>query len=315
MATDANGCTAKGNTSLTEPAYIGWDKIGNVVDSSAFIGSTNNAALVFKTNNVERMKIDGGGNIGVGTATPTERMDVNGNINVGGSLKFGGDGEFRYFTSSGGTPATLTFGTHIAPPINPSWMTCYTPTVPILSVMSNQGVFQSIGAMSGSTVLKEMMMGHDGTNGVIESFGDNLLLNAYCNGLVGVGTATPASLIDVHGTAHVNSTLTVSSETYIAGKTGIGTTTPSAKLEVQNDITATGGTRTFCLTNLSTGGAPHNTVIMEPKLQGYDYNSITQPNDAGIFWTDEGGPAGSNNFTGGAGFVIAPWGEVIIHQE
>jgi hypothetical protein len=42
--------------------------------------------LVFGTNNAERIRIDGFGNVGIGTKTPTAALDVNGSINVSGNI-------------------------------------------------------------------------------------------------------------------------------------------------------------------------------------------------------------------------------------
>lgn len=44
--------------------------------------STNNA-LLLQTNNTERMRITSGGNVGIGTTSPTQKLDVGGNIKGG----------------------------------------------------------------------------------------------------------------------------------------------------------------------------------------------------------------------------------------
>jgi len=52
----------------------------------------------------ERMRINSSGNVGIGTATPTQKLDVNGSVNIGGSLAIGSIGSTtdnnRVLTSS-----------------------------------------------------------------------------------------------------------------------------------------------------------------------------------------------------------------------
>jgi len=61
-----------------------WSLTGNSGTNSStnFIGTKNNQALVSRTNNSERMRIQGTGNTGIGTNSPVQRLDVNGNINI-----------------------------------------------------------------------------------------------------------------------------------------------------------------------------------------------------------------------------------------
>src|SRR6476469_1558896 len=50
--------------------------------STHFVGTTDNIPLAFRTNNAVRMRINGDGNIGIGTTAPVQKLDVNGNINI-----------------------------------------------------------------------------------------------------------------------------------------------------------------------------------------------------------------------------------------
>ena len=52
-------------------------------EGTHFMGTTDSSGLVFKTNNLERIRISGNGNIGIGTATP----DVNYLLSVSGKIK------------------------------------------------------------------------------------------------------------------------------------------------------------------------------------------------------------------------------------
>lgn len=51
-----------------------------------FLGTTDNQSLVFRTNNAERVRILNTGNVGIGTTTPIQNLDVNGRINVGNGV-------------------------------------------------------------------------------------------------------------------------------------------------------------------------------------------------------------------------------------
>jgi hypothetical protein len=90
-----------------------WLTLGNAGTNPTthFVGTTDNVALVFRTNNTEKMRITAGGNVGIGTTTPGEKVEINGrllldfaatpiirlrtNVNAGGSTK--GITEHRIF--------------------------------------------------------------------------------------------------------------------------------------------------------------------------------------------------------------------------
>ncbi|NQT77032.1 MAG: hypothetical protein HQ565_04910 [Bacteroidetes bacterium] len=53
---------------------------GEATGADRTLGNTDNFALGLKTNNATRLLIANNGNIGIGTTTPTEKLEVNGNI-------------------------------------------------------------------------------------------------------------------------------------------------------------------------------------------------------------------------------------------
>src|SRR6185503_4132148 len=61
----------------------------------AFVANTNTGvfnpvsnALAFATAGIERLRVSTNGNVGIGTNTPSAKLDVAGNVSVGGLLAF-----------------------------------------------------------------------------------------------------------------------------------------------------------------------------------------------------------------------------------
>jgi hypothetical protein len=67
-------------------AQTSWNTNGNAGSFSNFIGTTNNFPFLFRTNNVERMRIQPNGFVGIGVANPLQRLDIFGNLRVRGNI-------------------------------------------------------------------------------------------------------------------------------------------------------------------------------------------------------------------------------------
>ncbi len=63
-------------------ASSNWSLNGNSGTDSTlnFIGTVDGKPLVMKTNNTERLRINSNGNVGIGTATPTAKLNVDGTV-------------------------------------------------------------------------------------------------------------------------------------------------------------------------------------------------------------------------------------------
>jgi hypothetical protein len=61
-----------------------WELIGNTNtnEQTNFIGTTDKHALVIRTNGTEAVRVDASGNVGVGTKTPTAKLEVVGKLQI-----------------------------------------------------------------------------------------------------------------------------------------------------------------------------------------------------------------------------------------
>jgi hypothetical protein len=91
-ATNALTKYTNSNTTTTGGLDVGVDSTGNGV----IFHRDTNRPITISTNNAERMRVSEGGNVGIGTTSPTHRLDVNGNINASGNITSSG-----FITSNG----------------------------------------------------------------------------------------------------------------------------------------------------------------------------------------------------------------------
>ncbi len=82
LVSDANGTASW--QAITAGSLGGWNLTGNAgtIPGTSFLGTTDNQPLVLRTNNVERVRVVGTGEVGIGTAAPATRLHVNGGISA-----------------------------------------------------------------------------------------------------------------------------------------------------------------------------------------------------------------------------------------
>lgn len=63
---------------MLQSGGAGWGLLGNTGTNPAtnYLGTTDNQALALRTNNTERMRVAGNGNVGIGTTAPTYAFDI-----------------------------------------------------------------------------------------------------------------------------------------------------------------------------------------------------------------------------------------------
>jgi hypothetical protein len=66
----------------------GWALTGNAGTNPAsnFLGTTDAQDLVIRTNNTEKFRVQSGGNVGIGTSAPSQKLDVSGAIRFSSAL-------------------------------------------------------------------------------------------------------------------------------------------------------------------------------------------------------------------------------------
>lgn len=173
-----------------ERATLGW------VSNALNIGTENSGtgvarALNFITGSTTRMTIDTSGNVGIGTVSPSQKLEVNGNIQVAGTNSL-----YFYATMYGiRANSGLEFNTASGDPVGFKWTTGGSTETMRLSSTGNLG----IGTTSPSAKLA--VTGTAGTGDIFvvaSSTNTNLMTLAYDGNLrINAGISTAANPIGI----------------------------------------------------------------------------------------------------------------------
>ena len=204
---DDHHCGAMDSITLSSEDSLSQDIIaittrGNWLNPNEdFIGTRNTAALRLTTHNVERMRIDENGNVGIGTINPMERLAVNGNAKISGTLNVSNIPAYQHSSA----PETFK-----------------------LLMVNGQGEVQSTSITQSFAPCSQPEFINDAFWNTWSSIDDPALLPPGANSdmvflchpkLVGIGTDLPQAELDVHGNALVTSL-------------GIGTVNPSDRIHI-----------------------------------------------------------------------------------
>ena len=165
------------NSNSTSGAAKGFELL--LAGSDAYAYNYPNGALIFGTNASERMRITSGGNVGIGTSSPSERLHVVGNGLFSGSVNAGTD-----FRTDGGTvkvgAGSTNYFTQISTAYNFPYVDSYLDSY---AGVSYEGRLNFRTNSAGGALSTKMTI----TNG----------------GNVGIGTSSPSQRLDVSGNARV----------------------------------------------------------------------------------------------------------------
>ena len=200
-----------------------WRLDGNSnVDTTKFMGSTNNVPVIFKANNTEKMRILTNGNIGIGTSTPTAKLEVNGSLKAT-TINTTGNIVLATGAKVGIGVASPTVSLDVNGAINTTG-----------NIVLATGAKVGIGVASPTVALD--------VSGAIKATTLNTTGNVVLatGGKIGIGVANPTVPLDVNGAIKAstfNTTGNIVVDT--TGKVGIGIASPTVPLDVKGAIKAT----------------------------------------------------------------------------
>jgi hypothetical protein len=216
VATGILQTDASGNLSWLTPSALvtgsAWALTGNSITGTEFLGTTNNQPLVIRTNNTERVRVTATGNVGIGTAAPTERLQVSdGNIAITNTDNTAR--QLRLYEPSGSGSNFTAFraqaqGNDITYTLPASLTTTNTVATGILQTDASGNLSwlnpSALGgggagwALTGNSITGTEFLGTTNNQPLVIRTNNTERMRITATGNVGIGTTAPTERLQVH---------------------------------------------------------------------------------------------------------------------
>jgi hypothetical protein len=223
-----------------------WGSLGGVVDIAqttkilaSFTPSTTDGNLYFYTVGSERMRINSSGNIGIGTTTPSYKLDIDGNLHASIGITTG-----SFFLS--GKELCIPKGDIISRPDDPQdGLIRYNTETNQFEGYGPGNAWGSLGGVVDIAQTTKILASStpsitDGNLYFYTVGSERMRINSAGN--IGIGTSNPTSFVDINGSTHINNYFNASFDTNTLGnlytndsKVGINTNTPNYTLDVNGN--------------------------------------------------------------------------------
>jgi hypothetical protein len=155
----ANGAQGVTGATGADGSANAWGLTGNAGTTAGtnFLGTTDSKDLVIKTNGTERVRVNTSGNVGIGSSSPSQKIDVSGNMKFSGALMPNGDagtsGYVLISQGSGNPPVwqSVSAITQAITLISSATVTASYPSSSTITYKSLTGLKQSITVPTSGT--------------------------------------------------------------------------------------------------------------------------------------------------------------------